>query len=80
MSMDVRGVKAYLGTSVGAGEKNTGSGTGKGSSLTGVAKIAERLDGVRSGLLLAETSLGNSQKGREEEGLGHGDGYLGSKS
>lgn len=62
---------SYLGTGVGTSEKNTRSGAGEGSSLTGVAKAAEGGDSTLGCALLRETSLGNGQKCGDEECLRH---------
>ena len=58
-------------TGVGTGEKDTGSGTGKGGSNTRAAKVAQRGDNLGNSLLLAEASFGSGQKkgGKSELGV-----------
>jgi hypothetical protein len=55
----------------GSSQQRAGDASGNGGSNTGVAKVAQSLDGGNGNLLLSESSLGNSQEDGHEVSLGH---------
>lgn len=67
---------SYLFTGIGTAEENAGGGTSERGGLARVTEVAQARDGILNKTLLTETSLGESQKSGENDGLGH-DGRVG---